>query len=55
MSACAEQFASYVNGLESALNMIDDDVSSSSLGEHSDIVKVLDTITEVNVVLVYRL
>lgn len=54
MSACVEQFISYVNVLENALNMIDDDVSSSSLGEHGDIVKILDTIMEVNVMLVYR-
>lgn len=54
MSACVEQFASYVNVLENALDMIDDDVSLSSLGEHSDIVKIIDTIMEVNAMLVYR-
>lgn len=54
MSACVKQFASYVNVLESALDMIDDDVSSDSLDNHSELTKVLNTIMEVNVMLVYR-
>lgn len=54
MSACVEQFASYVNVLENALNMIDDDMSSETIRGHGDIVEVLDTIMEVNMMLVYR-
>jgi len=54
MSACVEQFASYVNVLENALNMIDDDESSETLRRHDDIVEVLDAIMEVNMMLVYR-
>ncbi len=54
MSACVEQFASYANVLENALNMIDDDESSETLRRHDDIVEVLDTIMEVNMVLVYH-
>jgi len=54
MSACVEQFASYVNVLENALNLIDDDVSLGNLGRQDEIVKILDTVMEVNTMLVYR-
>ncbi|WEF31828.1 hypothetical protein [Pseudoduganella chitinolytica] len=54
MDACIEKFASYVDVLEYALNMIDDDVSSFNLGQYSEAVKILDTIMEVNTMLVYR-
>lgn len=54
MSACVEQFALYVNVLEHALNMIDVGESSETLRQHDDIVEVLDTIMEVNMMLVYH-
>lgn len=54
MIACVEQFASYANVLEGALNMIGDDVPPRDLDQHGDIAKILDTIMEVNVMLVYR-
>lgn len=54
MSACVEQFSSYINVLENALNMIDDNESSETLRRHDGIVEVLDTIMEVNMMLVYR-
>lgn len=54
MDACAEKFSSYVTVLEYALNMIDDDVSSFNLGQYSEAGEILDTIMEVNMMLVYR-
>ena len=54
MSACVEQFASYANVLENALDMIDDVESSETLRQQGDIVEVLDAIMEVNMMLVYH-
>jgi hypothetical protein len=52
MSTYVERFSSFVGVLEDALNIIDDNVSAVS--HDTDIVTVLDTIMEVNVMLVYR-
>lgn len=54
MIACVDQFASYANVLESALDMIDDNISTRDLDQHGNIAKILDAIMEVNVMLVYR-
>jgi hypothetical protein len=48
------KFAPCINVMENALDLINDDVSSSSLGDHSDMVKIPDTIIKVNSTLVYR-